>query len=68
MLRDFGLAEWTLDYSALDAGGLAERFAALREASPAVRARLAERLPAVVADARGSFDAVAAAVRPEAGP
>lgn len=64
VLGDFGLAEWTLDYSALEAGGLEARFAALREASPAVRARLAERLPAVVADARGSFDAVAAAVGP----
>lgn len=64
VLDDFGLAEWTLDYSALAAGGLEERFAALVEASPAVRARIAERLPAVVADARESFEAVAAAVRP----
>lgn len=62
VLRDFGLEEWAVDYSEVAEAGLGDRYEALRAAAPAVRERIAERLPAVVADAGKSLDAVAAVV------
>ncbi len=65
VLRDFGLERWAIDYGELAEADLAERAAALRAEAPEIRARIAERLPAAVAEAGGSLDAVAAAVRGE---
>lgn len=62
VLRDFGLEEWAVDYSEVAEAGLGARFEALRAAAPEIRARVAERLPAVVAEAAVSLDAIAAVV------
>lgn len=59
-LAPFGLQEWGVDFRALEGPGVLERFDALREASPAIRARIAEALPRVTADARGSLEVIAA--------
>jgi polysaccharide pyruvyl transferase WcaK-like protein len=62
VLRDFRLEEWAVDYSEVAEAGLGARFEALRAAAPGTRERIAERLPAVVADAGVSLDAIAAAL------